>query len=161
MYLSKDPDEQARIGEKLSLKELGRRFSSCKVASEYYQGDEEGIFTSIKCDNAEIEVSVGDEVRGNEGRISGFWANTKGAAFSNNVQVGDKVVRALGETAYCDLAKEDQAAYCKKSEEDIIRYDIDFDSNNCKPTKVGGGQGAYGTYRLLGCETIIGLGHEH
>ena len=153
VYLNADPEEQARIGETLSLMEIGRRFRSCRVRSEYYQGDEEGIETKIACGDVVVSVDA-DEA----GKIYGFWTATKGAAFANGTEIGDPVVEAVGSTAYCNLCREDQMSYCQSEQEGIIRYDVSF-PQNCEPTNLDSGERCAGTHQIQACVAVVGLGH--
>ena len=87
IYLSTNPDERINIGERLSLMDLGRRFSSCRVMQEYYSGDQEGIQTTIRCrpggrfptigedDSSDVSVHLDLD---KTGKVFGFSTRTKG-----------------------------------------------------------------------------------
>lgn len=155
IYLSADPKQQAKIGERLSLMDLGRRFASCRVTSEYYQGDDEGIETTITCRDVAVSVNMDEN-----GKIYGFWTTSKGAAFANNVQVGDKVVDAIGSTAHCNLCTEDRSPFCHSDDpKSTIVYDVEYSDDNCAPLNLDDANSCAGKHQIKTCVSVIGLGH--
>ena len=154
IYLRANPEEHAKLGEKLSLTDLGRRFPSCRVTAEYYQGDEEGIATTITCGDVAVTANIDED-----GKIQGFSTDTKGAAYSDNVQVGDSVVPAIGSVAYCNLCTEDEMPYCKPDKKSIIRYDVSYSDENCKPVNIEDSESCRGIHQIKTCVAVAGLGH--
>ena len=156
IYLSTNPEEHANLGERLSLTDLGRRFPSCRVTSEYYQGDDEGIATTITC--VDVSVSVN---RYDTGAIYSFWTAANGATSTEKAQVGDPVTEAVGSTAYCNLCTEDAMPFCKSGPKSRFWYDIEYSSEHCVPVNIENRESCRGTHRVKPCARIVGLGvHE-
>lgn len=153
LYLSSDPSQQAKFGEQFSLMKLGRRFHSCRVFSEYYLGEDEGITTEIECEGSKVSFTL------ENGKFGGYWTNSKGASFLNNVQVGDPITKALGKRATCNLCTEDEAPYCEKFEGPTARYDITYDQQ-CSPISLRIDEGCRGKFKLSSCVSVSGLGTD-
>jgi len=162
IYLSTNPDERINIGERLSLMDLGRRFSSCRVMQEYYSGDQEGIQTTIRCrpggrfptigedDSSDVSVHLDLD---KTGKVFGFSTRMKGAAFTDNVQVGDPLKEAIGDTAHCNLCTEDQPPFCQKDVNSVSGYYIQY-TDDCAPLNVEDRESCAGTHKVKACGLI-------
>ena len=152
IYIENSPFVYAHIGENITLIELGRRFSSCRVSTEYFSGDDEGIATYIQCGDITVSVNISEL-----GDIEGFSTFTKGAGFADGIEVGDPLVNALGTDVFCNLCTEDEPPFCKADNASGARYDVSYDYDNCRPTHMNKSDRCWGEYQIKSCVTVTGI----
>lgn len=147
LFLRERPTQKITIGETLSLAELGRRLPSCRVASEYVQGDDDGVETKITCQDASISIEFDES-----SKIIGFETNSP-AVSVDGIFVGNPVTKAVGTTAYCNLCTEDQPPFCKIKEDSAKTYPITHPEGG-EPKLVTGAEGCSGTFSVLDSVTV-------
>ena len=114
-----NPEQSAKVGETLSLAEVGRRFPDSSVSAAYEQGEDEIEYFKVANGSAEVHLHY-DETS----KITRIETHSPNIADANGVQVGGSVAAALGSRAFCNTYMEDQPPYCQAAEQAGIRYDV-------------------------------------
>ncbi|PZO74742.1 MAG: hypothetical protein DI629_17790 [Mesorhizobium amorphae] len=127
------PSQTVKLGETLSLTELGRRFPDSQVSAAYEQGEDEIEFFKIVNDGAEVELHY-DESK----KITRIEGRTPGVADEKDAAVGGTVVGALGSRAFCNTFTEDEPVWCKADENANTRYDVAWSDACPMPEQTAG-----------------------
>lgn len=120
------PDQKIKLGERLNLKLLGRRFPESKVRTVYEQGDEEYLYHEISHGNIVIQINYNDR-----DIVTSIESSSIGVRDINGAGIGDSLNKTLGKRAYCNTFMEDEMPYCSMNKGRGIRYDVEI-PDGCK-----------------------------
>lgn len=147
LFRSTNPDQFVRIGEIVTLRDLGRRFPNSKVVTEFEMGDEEYEFYKITDGDAEVVVNFDEK-----SVVKGFSVSKSGTSDSKGTQVGDSVAGSLGSHAYCNTYREDSPDFCMENQSSDTVYEVEMSRSDCHLPEL-----QQGIMSIPNCLRVIGI----